>query len=72
MHEAMAAMKPTGDADKDFAAMMIPHHQGAVDIAKIELTSGKHPALRKMAKAIVAAQEKELSQMRSWQRRNGS
>jgi uncharacterized protein (DUF305 family) len=56
----------TGDPDKDFVTMMIPHHQGAIDMAKVELQYGKDPALRKMAAKIVKDQEKEISQMRSW------
>jgi uncharacterized protein (DUF305 family) len=50
--------KPTGDADKDFVNMMLPHHQGAVDIAKVELQYGKDPMLRDLATSIIAAQEK--------------
>jgi uncharacterized protein (DUF305 family) len=57
----------TGDADKDFAAMMIPHHQGAIDMAKVELRYGKDPTLRKLAQKIVGAQEHEIAQMKGWQ-----
>jgi uncharacterized protein (DUF305 family) len=59
----------TGDPDRDFVAMMIPHHQGAVDMAKTELQYGKDPALRKLARTIVAAQQKEIAQMTRWQTR---
>jgi uncharacterized protein (DUF305 family) len=59
--------KPTGDADKDFVNMMLPHHQGAVDIAKVELQYGKDPMLRDLATSIIAAQEKELGMMKGWQ-----
>ncbi len=63
-------VKPTGDADRDFVAMMLPHHQGAVEMAKIELQYGKDPMLRKLATAIVKAQETEIAAMRDWQKRH--
>jgi uncharacterized protein (DUF305 family) len=46
---------------------MIPHHQGAIDMANIELKYGKDETLRAMAKAIVEAQEKEIKEMKDWQ-----
>ena len=60
-------MQPTGDADKDFAMMMIPHHQGAIDMAKVELQYGKDKQLRKMAEEVIAAQEKEIATLKKWQ-----
>lgn len=61
----------TGDADKDFVAHMIPHHEGAVAMAQVQLKYGKDPELRKMAQAIVKAQETEIAFMKKWQARNG-
>jgi uncharacterized protein (DUF305 family) len=67
MMASMDSMQPTGDADKDFVMMMMPHHQGAIDMAKIELQYGKDKELRAMAEEIVKAQEKEIAEMKKWQ-----
>lgn len=56
----------TGDADVDFALSMIPHHQGAIDMAKIVLAHGKDPAIRKLAEEVIAAQDTEIAMMRKW------
>jgi uncharacterized protein (DUF305 family) len=64
-------VKPTGKPDNDFVLMMIPHHQGAIDMAKVELQYGTDPELRQLATDIVAAQEKEIAQMKDWLAKNG-
>jgi uncharacterized protein (DUF305 family) len=62
MHKDMNIV-PTGDADRDFAAIMIPHHQGAIDMAKVELQFGKNPVLRRLAQGIIVEQLQEIEVM---------
>jgi uncharacterized protein (DUF305 family) len=61
----------TGDADVDFARGMVPHHQGAVDMAKIVLAFGKDPQIRKLAEDIVKSQEAEIAFIREWLKKRG-
>ncbi len=65
MNKMMADMtiKPTGDIDSDFVAMMVPHHQGAIDMAKAELKYGHNEQLRRLAQQIVATQQREITVM---------
>jgi hypothetical protein len=56
-------VKPTGDIDADFAAMMIPHHQGAIDMALSELRYGKNEQLRRIAQEIIVEQQQEINAM---------
>jgi uncharacterized protein (DUF305 family) len=72
MNSGMAAARPTGDHDRDFAAMMIPHHQGAIDMAKVELIYGRDPVLRRLAQGIIVEQQQEIELMqRSLNERRG-
>jgi YVTN family beta-propeller protein len=64
MDQAMMAAPMTGDPDHDFAAMMVPHHQGAIDMAKALLLHGKDPALRRLAQEIMVTQQQEIDVMR--------
>jgi hypothetical protein len=66
MDRMMAGMTvtPTGDADVDFVAMMIPHHQGAIDMAIAELRYGKNEQLRRLAQEIIVDQQQEIGAMR--------
>ncbi|MCB1391520.1 MAG: DUF305 domain-containing protein [Rhodobacteraceae bacterium] len=65
MHAAMA-IDFTGDADADFVRGMIPHHQGAVEMAQVVLQYGQDPEIRALAQGIVAAQQTEIAFMQGW------
>lgn len=66
MAKMMSAMeaKPTGDIDRDFVAMMAPHHQGAIDMAVLELRYGKNEQLRRIAQEIIVSQMQEIAAMK--------
>jgi len=66
MKTMMAAMdvKPSGDVDADFVAMMVPHHQGAIDMAQAELRYGRNEQLRRIAQEIIVTQQDEIAAMR--------
>lgn len=70
MHAAMD-IAFSGNADADFVRGMIAHHQGAIDMAKIELEYGKDEDIRKLAENIISAQEAEIKMMKEWLARNG-
>jgi len=63
MHKSMD-ITFTGDADKDFLAAMIPHHQGAVDMAEVVLQHGKSPKIRQLAQEIITMKKKEIAEMK--------
>jgi uncharacterized protein (DUF305 family) len=66
MAKMMAAMnvEPSGEADADFVAAMIPHHQGAIDMATTELRHGRNEQLRRLAQEIIVTQQQEIVAMR--------
>jgi len=63
MHAAMMAVNPTGDTDRDFLAMMIPHHQGAIDMAKVVLLHTQDRRIRNLAQSIITEQQYEINLM---------
>ena len=66
MDREMAAAPMNGNVDHDFAAMMIPHHQGAIEMAKAELIYGKDPVMRRLAQEILVDQQSEIDAMQLW------
>jgi uncharacterized protein (DUF305 family) len=71
-HAAMHKMRQdmphrlTGDPDVDFARSMVPHHQAAIDMARVEAEHGKDPALKEMAQKMIEAQSREVGQLETW------
>ena len=63
--DAEMCLAPSADADRDFARAMIPHHQGAVEMARLELLYGRDPRLRRLAQGMVVEQSQEIALMRS-------
>jgi uncharacterized protein (DUF305 family) len=66
MHAGMISVRQSGDADRDFVASMIPHHQGAIDMATVELQFGKDSETRQLAERIIASQQQQIAEMNAW------
>jgi uncharacterized protein (DUF305 family) len=66
MDSGMKAAPMNGNNDHDFTTMMIPHHQGAIDMAKAELCYGKDPVMRRLAEEIIVDQQSEIQAMQLW------
>jgi len=66
MHAAMSSVKSSGNSDEDFAKLMLPHHQAAIDMAKAELINGKDPQMRRLAQEIITDQQSEIDLMQLW------
>ena len=66
MHVAMAGIERSGNADANFVRLMLPHHQGAIDMAKVQLLYGKDPQMRRLAQEIVTDQQSEIELMQRW------
>ena len=66
MNRDMIGVPMTGNPDRDFAAMMVPHHQGALDMARAYLQEGKDPEMRRMAEKTIQDQEKDIRELREW------
>jgi len=66
MDRSMMNAKMSGNADRDFMLMMIPHHQSAIDMARAELKYGKDARVRALAANVISAQQKEIDEMHSW------
>ena len=66
MHRGMHNTPRTGDPDRDFVTLMMPHHQGAIDMAKAQLLFGTDPQMRRLAQAIITDQQSEIALMHLW------
>jgi uncharacterized protein (DUF305 family) len=66
MHRAMASVEASGDGDVDFVRLMLPHHQGALDMAKTQLMYGTDPQMRRLAQEIITDQQSEIELMHLW------
>jgi uncharacterized protein (DUF305 family) len=64
MHAEMQKVRCSGNADADFASLMIPHHQGAIEMSKVVLQFGTDPCLRRLAQEIIVTQQSEIEVMK--------
>ncbi|MDP4022172.1 DUF305 domain-containing protein [Methylobacterium sp. NEAU 140] len=65
------AVPYTGDPDVDFRIQMIPHHQGAIDMAQVALRHAQDPWTRQLAESVIVEQQREIAEMRAWLARRG-
>jgi uncharacterized protein (DUF305 family) len=72
MHKGMHSAPYTSDPDRDFVTMMIPHHQGAIDMAKALLLYGKDAQVRRLAQEIITDQQSEIQLMQLWLKQHGA
>jgi uncharacterized protein (DUF305 family) len=70
MHAVMHSVESSGNSDTDFVRLMLPHHQGAIDMAKAELMHGQDPQMRRLAQEIITDQESEIELMQLWLRQH--
>jgi len=71
MHHAMMG-DLSGDPDRDFVGGMIPHHQAAIEMARVVIEHGRDHELRRLAQDIIDAQEREVTFLEDWRRRHGA
>jgi uncharacterized protein (DUF305 family) len=72
MRVAMASMESSGNSDADFVRLMLPHHQAAIDMAKVQLIYGKDPQMRRLAQEIITDQQSEIELMQRWLKQHGA
>ena len=66
MHASMSSVQPSGHSDVDFATLMLPHHQAAIDMAKAELIYGSDPQMRRLAQEVITDQQSEIELIQLW------
>lgn len=66
MHRNIASVKSSGVSDKDFVALMVPHHQAAIEMAKSELLKGNDAQMRRLAQEVITDQQSEIELMQLW------
>lgn len=70
MQQKLSSMSMSGNTDQDFVMIMKEHHQGAIEMAEVELKQGKDPQLQKMASKIIVAQKKEMAEFDTWRKKH--
>ena len=70
MNQGMMGKPLSGDADRDFATMMMSHHQGAIDMARVELEHGKDPEIKAMAQKVIGDRSREVNELQDWLNRH--